>query len=249
MNKILENNLNVEYKKNLLENHINFLSKHRGIKECPDYGTFIHSDNPDFNIFFPFSNESIEKMNKEYTVYLPQWLLINEQIKLNYKKVGSLTYMVLANEKAKWEINKKIIIKRANSLSDIEDFSVTQAWGFGETKEKFNLIYSWMRQKNIENLDDNTQNFYIAYENEKPVGVTLCIYYKNIAGIYAVATLPKYRKKGISTILIQRAVDDAIKNNIATITLQTFTESYAHSFYKKLGFEDVFDCRILKPIN
>lgn len=249
MNKILENHLNLENKKNLLENHINFLSKHRGINECLEYGKFIHSDNPDFNIFFPFSNESLEKMNKEYTIYLPQWIFINEQMKLKYKKVASLTYMVLANEKARWEINKKIIIKRANSLSDIEDFSVTQAWGFCETEEKFNQAYSWMRQKNIENLDDNTQNFYVAYDNEKPVGVTLCIYYKNIAGIYAVATLPEYRKKGVSTTLIQRVVDDANNNNIAAITLQTYTESYAHSFYKKLGFEDVFDCGILKPIN
>jgi GNAT superfamily N-acetyltransferase len=106
-----------------------------------------------------------------------------------------------------------------------------------------------MRQKKIENLDDNTQNFYVAYDNEKPVGVTLCIYYKNIAGIYAVATLPEYRKNRISTTLIQRAVDDAINNNIAAITLQTYTETYAHSFYEKLGFEDVFDCGILKPIN
>ncbi len=29
-----------------------------------------------------------------------------------------------------------------------------------------------MREKNIENFNDNTQNFYVAYENDKPVGVT-----------------------------------------------------------------------------
>lgn len=249
MNKILENNLYLEYKENLLENHINFLSKHRGIKECFEYGKFIHSNNTDFNIIFPLSSESIEKMNKEYTIYLPQWVLINEQMKFKYKKVGSLTYMVLANEKAKRKINEKIIIKRANSLSNIEDFSVAQTWGFCEVEEKFNKAYSWLRQKNIDNFDDNTQNFYVAYENEKPVGVTLCIYHNNIAGIYAVATLPEHRKKGISNTLIQRAVDDAISNNMTTITLQTATESYAHSFYKKLGFEDVFECSILKAID
>lgn len=105
-----------------------------------------------------------------------------------------------------------------------------------------------MREKNIKNLDDTTQNFYIAYENEKPVGVTLCIYHKNIAGIYAVATMPEHRKMGVSTTLIQRAVDDAISNNMKTITLQTSTESYAHSFYRNLGFENIFECSILKDI-
>lgn len=251
MNEILGNNpnLDLDYKKNLLENHINFLSKHRGIEECIEYGNFIHSDNPDFNIFFPFSNEGIEKLNKKYAIYLPQWIPINEQIKLKYKKCGNLTYMILTNEEPKWGINKKIVIKRANCLPDIEDFSVAQTWGFCETKEKFNQAYSWMRQKNIENLDDNIQNFYIAYEDEKPVGVTLCIYYKNIAGIYAVTTLQEYRKQGISTTLIQRAVDDAINNNIKSITLQTYTESYSHSFYKKLGFQDVFDCNVFKAID
>jgi len=249
MNKTLDNNLNSEYKQKILEHHLYFLLKHRGLRESLEYGEIIHSDKANFNIVFLLSNEGIEKINKKYTIYLPNWVLINEQMKLKYKKTGSLTYMVLADKKPEWEINKKINIRRADSLSGIENFSIVQGRGFCETEEGFNEGYPWMREKNIKNLDDNNQNFYVAYENGKPVGVALCIYHKNIAGIYAVATLPEHRKKGISTTLIQRAVDDAITNNMTTITLQTSTESYAHSFYKKLGFEDVFDCSILKAID
>lgn len=241
MNKILE--------ENILENHINFLAKHRGIKECVDYSRLIHSDKEEYNIGFPLSKEGIEKISKKYTIYLPQWVSMNEQMKLKYKKIGSLTYMVLNNEKIKWETNKEIITKRAISISDIEDFSIVQGKAFCETEEEFNKWYPWMREKNIKNLEDTTQNFYIAYENEKPVGVILCIYHNNIAGIYAVATLPEHRKMGVSTTLIQRAVNDAISNNMKTITLQTSTESYAHSFYKDLGFENVFECSILKAID
>ena len=249
MNKILENNSNLTYKVNILENHINFLSKHRGLRESLEYGEFIHSDKTEYNIAFPLSTEAIEKISKNYTMYLPQWVLINEYMKLNCKKAGCLTYMVLTAGKTKWEANEKIIIKKASSLSDIEDFSLVQGRAFCEAEEEFNEWYPWMREKNINNLDDKTQSFYVAYENEKPVAVTLCIYHKNIAGIYAVATMPQHRKKGISTTLIQRAVDDAIRNNLTTITLQTSTESYAHSFYKKLGFEDAFDCSIHKAID
>jgi len=248
MNKILEYNFNLEYKMNILESHIYFLSKHRGIRECLDYSEFIHSEKAEYNIAFPLSNEGIEKINKKYTIYLPKWI-INEQMKLKYKKIGSLTYMVLTDEKTKSKINNKIIVKKAISLSTIEDFSLVQGKAFCETEEEFNEWYLWMREKNIKNLDDNTQNFYVAYENEKPVSVLLCIYHKKTAGIYAVATLPEHRKKGISTTLMQKAIDDAISNNMTTITLQTSTESYAHSFYRNLGFENVFECSILKAID
>jgi len=249
MNKILEDNFNIEYKENILEQHIHFLSKHRGVRERVENNEIIDSDKTEYNIAFPLSNEGIEKISKKYSIYLPQWVLIKEQMKIKYKKTGSLTYMVLVHEKPKMEINKEIITKKAISLSDIEDFSIVQGKAFCETEEEFNEWYYWMREKNIKNLEDNTQNFYIAYENECPVGVLLCIYNKNMAGIYAVATLPEHRKKGISTTLINRAIDDADINNMTLITLQTTTKSYAHSLYKKLGFQDVFDCSILKVVD
>lgn len=249
MNKTLEINLNLAYKENILESHIYFLSKHRGLRERLNNIEFIDSEKADYNIAFPLANEGIEEINKKYTIYLPQWILINEQMKLNYNKIASLTYMVLADKKTKLETNKNITIKRATSLSDIEDFSIVQGRAFCETEEEFNEGYYWMREKNIENLEDNTQNFYVAYENDKPVSVLLCIYHKNIAGVFAVATLPEHRKKGISTTLIQRAIDDSIINNIKTLTLQTSTESYAHSFYTNIGFESEFECSILKAID
>lgn len=249
MNKILEANQNLAYKEKILESHIHFLSKHRGKREFLNYSEFIDSDKIEYNIAFSLSNEGIEKINKKYTIYLPQWISINEQMELKYKKIGSLTYMVLSEKTPQLEINKKIVIKRATSLSDIEDFSIVQGKAFCETEEEFNEWYLWMREKNIENFDDSTQNFYIAYENDKPVSVLLSIYHKKTAGIYAVATLPEHRKKGISSTLIQRAIDDAISSNMTLITLQTSTESYAHSFYRNIGLESVFECSILKAID
>ncbi|HEY8891710.1 MAG TPA: GNAT family N-acetyltransferase [Clostridium sp.] len=248
MNKTLQANLNLAYKENILESHIYFLSKHRGVRECRNHSEFMDSEKAEYNIVFPLSNEGIEEIDKKYTIYLPQWILINEQMKLKYKKAGSLTYMVLTEIK-KMKINDQINIKRSTSLSGIEDFSIVQGKAFCETEEEFNEWYLWMREKNIKNLDDNTQNFYVAYKNEKPVSVLLSIYNKKTAGIYAVATLPEHRKKGISTTLIQRAIDDAIINNMTTITLQTSTESFAHSFYRNLGFDNAFECSILKAID
>jgi predicted GNAT family N-acyltransferase len=56
------------------------------------------------------------------------------------------------------------------------------------------------------------------------------------------------RSETISTTLIQKAINDAT-NNMTAITLQTSTESYAHSFYKNLGFENTFQCSIFKVID
>ncbi|MBZ0201802.1 MAG: GNAT family N-acetyltransferase [Ignavibacteria bacterium] len=94
------------------------------------------------------------------------------------------------------------------------------------------------------NLYNSCQHFYTAYEHGKPVGVCLRIIHDNCAGIYAVATLPEFRKKGISTAVMSHALKEARKTGIDTITLKVATDSYAHLFYRKLGFIDVFKCSV-----
>jgi len=248
MDKSLENNVDLQYKINLLKHHIYFLSMHRGIQESLECGEFIHGDRPDCNVVYINTSEEIEKINDDYDIYLPPWVTINGQLKSKYEEIRSLTYMDLDNKEAKWETNNNLTVKRVNSLSDMEDFSIVQGKGFSEEEEEFNDWYPYMRGKNIKNLNERTQNFYVAYEKDKPIGVALCIYHENIAGIYAVTTLQEHRRKGVSSTLIQKAINDAVFNNMKTITLQTITGSYANNFYKKLGFKDVFKCSVLKAI-
>ncbi|MCC7159610.1 MAG: GNAT family N-acetyltransferase [Ignavibacteria bacterium] len=94
------------------------------------------------------------------------------------------------------------------------------------------------------NLYNSCQHFYTAYEHGKPVGVCLRIIHDNCAGVYVVATLPEFRKNGISTKVMSHALQDACKTGIDTITLKVATDSYAHLFYRKLGFIDVFKCSV-----
>lgn len=236
-------------KRKLLEHHIHFLSKHRGNRESFEQVEFVHSDKVAFNIAFPFSSESIEKISSLFHIYLPDWILAKKQTGLARKKTGSITYMTFSELENNWKTNKKIVVNKSVTLSDMEDFSLVQGKGFCETEDVFDEWYPWMREKNISNLNDNNQSFYVAYENEKPVGVCLCIYHNNMAGIYAVATLPEYRKLGISTTLMHQIIKDGVKNNITLATLQVATNSYAHSFYRHLGFKDIFECNILTVTN
>lgn len=57
MNKNLETNINLTYKENILESHIYFLSKHRGIRDRLNNIKFIDSEKAEYNIAFPLSNE------------------------------------------------------------------------------------------------------------------------------------------------------------------------------------------------
>lgn len=235
-------------KQDLLEHHIHTLSKHRGNRESLNQIEFIHSEKQAYNIAFPLSSENIETISPSFQIYLPDWIPASKPIKSEWKKTGSLTYMILAESENNWKINNSLIVKKAITLSDIEDFSLVQGKGFCESEETFNEWYPWMRGKNIINFNDNDQQFYIAYENEKPVGVCLCVYHKNIVGIYAVATLPECRKQGISTSIMKKIVEDGIKNKVSQFTLQVATNSNAHLFYSHLGFQDVFECSILSVV-
>ena len=126
----------------------------------------------------------------------------------------------------------------------MENFSLVQGKGFCDPGYDFNEWYPWMREKNMKNFKDSNQSFYIAYEKQKPVGVCLSITHNGIGGIYAVATSPEYLKQGVCTSIMKSVMIDCTKNNFQIITLQVNTNSYAHNFYKKLGFADEFECKI-----
>lgn len=48
--------------------------------------------------------------------------------------------------------------------------------------------------------------------------------------------------------IVSSVFEDASKGGIDAITLQVEADSYAHNFYKKLGFRDVFRCGVFGKI-
>lgn len=231
----------------LLEHHIYFLSTHRGKRESLKNIEFIHSDKELCNIAFVLSTEIIDNIAPNYRLYLPTWVSTTALIN-NRQEIGSTTYMILPDINQTWNFDKKIKIKKVTTLKEMEDFSLVQGKGFCEDEDVFNEWYPWMRKKNNSCFEQSNQHFYIAYDHEQPVGVCLAIENNAIIGIYAVTTLPAYRKKGISTSLMNHVLQEAIRHGIKHITLQVSTKSYAHNFYKKLGFSDAFECRMFKAV-
>jgi len=236
-------------KEDLLEHQIYFFSKHRGRRESLKDVEMIHSAMPEFNVAFALAGEVTGTINSEFRIYLPDWITETGETVPGRSNIGSVMYMSSAGTEIKPEKNKNIAVKRCVTLQDIEDFSLIQGRGFCETEDEFNEWYPWLREQNIKNFPETDQSFYVAYFEGIPAGVALTLRYRDIIGIYAVATLSEYRKHGISSAIMYEMSEDASNGGVETMTLQVAASSYAHSFYKKLGFEDIFKCDILAADN
>jgi GNAT superfamily N-acetyltransferase len=84
---------------------------------------------------------------------------------------------------------------------------------------------------------DTGNAFYIAYVDGEPAGVAQLLADEGTAGIYAVSTLRAFRKRGVATALVARAVADARASGCDVIALRTLAGSDAARLYAKLGFE------------
>jgi GNAT superfamily N-acetyltransferase len=159
---------------------------------------------------------------------------------------SGLSYMVLGDAPPDWKTSKLLRVEVVDSVGAMETFSEVQTWGFDATEEGYREWHPWLRQANLRNLDNSEQRFYIGRLGDAAVGVTLTVCTSGIAGIYAVATLPSFRKQGVSATLMKQAIADARARGCRTITLQVKQDSYAEGFYQRLGFERVFSTRFFR---
>ncbi len=230
----------------LFENHVEFLSTHRGnVTRLKDAFT-VESDRPEFTYAVLGSGENSALLEKFSTVHLIQWNDPREQ-DLNdprYQSRGGLSYMTFAGDSAAWTRNPSVEIVSVTTKEEMDIFSHVQAAGFAQTQEDYDRWHPWLSQANHRNLNSERQKFYVGYVDGKPVGTTLLVLTKGLAGIYAVATLPESRKRGIGSSLMARAVTDARNQQCDLITLQVAASSYAESLYKKLGFDTRFSAKI-----
>ena len=195
----------------------------------------LGSASPDGDLLQKFKTFHVTPWAKLRTLQLEE---------LGLSRKGVLTYMVLNSDAVSWNTISDLEVRTVESNADMDEFSEVQCRGFLEKQEIYDSWAPFLREANHHNLNNKNQKFYIGALNGKPLGVVLSVFTELMAGIYAVATLPEYRKKGVSAAILQKAIIDAKLRGCQVVTLQVVQGSYAETFYHKLGFETAFQTEI-----
>ncbi|MEO1262523.1 MAG: GNAT family N-acetyltransferase [Bacteroidota bacterium] len=235
-------------KNDILNNRLEFIAHHRDHRETLNGVDLFHSKVDYFKTAFLFNKNGIKKIPRSFELYLPEWLQIDHAIlkKNGWEKTNSMIHMTWDNEPENWKINPDITISKIEHESRVEEFCKTQSRGFnGEDIDK-DPCYPTMLASTLKNLSKSNHHFYLASLNGEPAGAIVLFFHEAGLGIYAVTTIEKFRKKGISTSLMKRALDEGKKANSAFITLQTMEGTYAEKFYETLGFTAAFHSDVFK---
>lgn len=83
---------------------------------------------------------------------------------------------------------------------------------------------------------DSPQKFFLAFWNEKPAATSLLFLHENAAGIYFVATLAEYRRRGIGLALTLETMRFAKQAGAQFVTLQSSPDGYR--VYQQAGFKE-----------
>ena len=78
---------------------------------------------------------------------------------------------------------------------------------------------------------------YLGLFQGKPAGSCGLVSFDKVGGIFSVGTAPEYRRKGIATALLLKAVTDSLTLGNRTLYLITTKGSDAERLYTSLGFE------------
>ena len=94
---------------------------------------------------------------------------------------------------------------------------------------------------------DGCYRRYIGYDQGRPVASSAMVLHSGVAGIYAVATLPEARRKGIGDAMTRIPLLAACQQGYRIGTLQA--SSMGRPVYQRMGFHDVcaFDLYFMQP--
>jgi GNAT superfamily N-acetyltransferase len=131
-----------------------------------------------------------------------------------------------------YPVAPEIAIQDITDLSGIEDFNIAEAAGFGAAPEAA-AWYASVRRATPFGPGQPVRR-YVAYWEGQPATSTSLFFGAGVVGVYDVATDPAFRRRGISTALVRRALEDAQGEGYHVAVLQASDEGF--SVYQRLGF-------------
>jgi len=234
----------------LYVNYFKFMEWFRGTVELKDDFASVTSTKKEFTFGVPHTSEGTAHLlvsTKNHTLLVPA----NSKTALpqQWKERGGLTFMTLDDGKTSesGENTEPVEVLSGNSEKIIKGFSQAQCAGFLETPEVYTEWAQWLTQCNRNNSKNKNVTFYAVKVSSIFVSGAIAVRSPDCVGIYGVATHPQYRKRGLGTLLLRKIMEDSDPGH--GVGLQVETGSYAHQYYLKLGFQNLYEFRRMKNEN
>ena len=231
----------------LLDNHLAFLAAHRGEVRRSAAGIEVVGESAEFSAWIPLS-PSAELPARTATVRLVPWS--GEGWEERLTAAGFEPAEVLVHMKAPVEPTADAslaaqVVAAIVTDEDAAGFAEVQSAAFLDEDEP---DYDWWRKKFLElavrNYPAPDQSLYLLRADGDPASVTLMLRTGDVFGVYAVATKPAYRGRGLASALLAQARRDATRaagsEGQPRLTLQVVEGSDAERLYLRLGFRAAF---------
>ena len=239
----------------LLENHLAFLAAHRGAVRRSADAIEVLGESDEFSAWIPLTPDA-EVPPEVRTVRLVPWSGPGWEERL--VAAGFEPAEVLVHMEAPWageladagprgsavdtgeavEAVGEEVVPAVVADADAVGFAEVQGAAFLEVGEP---DYDWWQkmfvEKAVQNYRAPDQSFYLIRVDDDPAASTLVLRTGPVVGVYAVATKPQYRGRGLATRLLAQARRDAAGGRL---TLQVVEGSDAERLYLSLGFRPAF---------
>jgi GNAT superfamily N-acetyltransferase len=233
----------------LAENHFAFMAAQRGtIRRTPD--SIELTGRADFLSWWTPLTRSAELPQSARCVRLFPWTAEawpGRLRDLGFTAAGQLSYMEAPIRPGDAVLADDVAIAVVRSDEDAVAFAQTQAAGFevsddspDDSADDAGWWRGLFREVAVGNYADPAQTFYLLRCDGVPAAVSLTVATPGLTGIYAVATLPAYRRRGFANLLLQRIRQDADHRGDAKLTLQVDVGSDAERLYRTAGFTSSF---------
>lgn len=102
-----------------------------------------------------------------------------------------------------------------------------------------------MYEMNLRSLRHPQVTGLLGLVDGEPVATTCLFVEGDTAGLYAVSTIPKARRRGVAGAMVRRALDLARAQGATLAVLQTGTGGDPERLYRTLGFRDLFVAEVM----
>jgi len=147
--------------------------------------------------------------------------------------VSRRSWMALRDDPAQIEVNRDVDVRIATH-DDVSTFAAIHSAG-EKWARKMSVVSTLAGMRRAGN------RYYLAYLEGQDVATAHLLIDGRTAGIYALATMRPYRRRGVCSSLVARAIADARAAGCDVVCLSAELGGAPERLYEKLGFERVFE--------